>query len=764
MKKGVFTAGTAALLFLGFFTTQALAQDFCKATHSGTSTKQTLSFGHGSDGNKTGNIGDYHYEVWTKSGNAEATFYSDGSFSCAFSNIDDYLCREGIFYGRNSGKDPLSVGHIYADFSMSSFKNNGGISYAYVGIYGWMQNPLIEWYIVDNWGPASRPGWLGTSQGEVTIAGDVYEIFTADANRASIEGSGPFKQIYSLRKTARNCGTIDITAHFQAWKNKGITLGTSLYEAKILGEAGQYPENGNASGSIDFNYAKVYISNSSTPNSSSSTVQSSSSQNLSVVGEFPGTIEFEDFQNSEGKLKNYGSVLGEIDPGAWVEFKVDVNQLGVYDFDLLAAREDEQGRTVAVDISLDGTAIGSVDVLTTGWDKYETFSGTTPSLTAGEHTLRVTFTGGYVNVDNITFTKKGSSSSSSSSKPSSSSVAPSSSSVAPSSSSVVPPSSSSVPVVVVNLPGSIEFENYQNSGGDFKTNSTSLGTINPNSWVEYSVNFTSAGYYDFEVLAARQDNDGNKSYLTVSVDGEDIGTVSDILTTGWTDFKPFGGTSTKEIGAGEHTLRVTFDYGWIDADKITFTKISSSSVESSNSVEPPPSSSSVEPPPSSNSVEPPPSSSSVEPPPSSNSIEPPPSSSSEIPSSSSEVPPSSSSEEPSSSSEVPPSSSSVEPPLSSAVDVVLYSSSSFNSEMDYVMVEEGMDGPDENQTTEAIGNIRMALADRNMQVFDVQGRNLGLVRVNAGDSLEEALFAKFHRPGIYLVKQGSHLMKVRVSR
>ena len=800
MKKGVFTAGTAALLFLGFFTTQALAQDFCKATHSGTSTKQTLSFGHGSDGNKTGNIGDYHYEVWTKSGNAEATFYSDGSFSCAFSNIDDYLCREGIFYGRNSGKDPLSVGHIYADFSMSSFKNNGGISYAYVGIYGWMQNPLIEWYIVDNWGPASRPGWLGTSQGEVTIAGDVYEIFTADANRASIEGSGPFKQIYSLRKTARNCGTIDITAHFQAWKNKGITLGTSLYEAKILGEAGQYPENGNASGSIDFNYAKVYISNSSTPNSSSSTVQSSSSQNLSVVGDFPGTIEFEDFQNSEGKLKNYGSVLGEIDPGAWVEFKVDVNQSGVYDFDLLAAREDEQGRTVAVDISLDGTAIGSVDVLTTGWDKYETFSGTTPSLTAGEHTLRVTFTGGYVNVDNITFTKKGSSSSSSSSEPSSSSVAPSSSSVAPSSSSVVPPSSSSVPVVVVNLPGSIEFENYQNSGGDFKTNSTSLGTINPNSWVEYSVNFTSAGYYDFVVSAARQDNDGNKSFLTVSVDGEDVGTVSDILTTGWNDYKDFSGSSTKEITAGEHTLRVTFDYGWIDADKITFTKReissssevppSSSSVKpppsssseeppSSSSVEPPPSSSSVEPPPSSNSIEPPPSSSSEEPPPSSNSIEPPPSSSSVEPppsSSSVEPPPSSSSVEPppssnsiepppsSSSEELPPSSSSVEPPLSSAVDVVLYSSSSFNSEKDYVMVEEGMDGPDENQTTEAIGIIRMALADRNMQVFDVQGRNLGLVRVNAGDSLEEALFAKFHRPGIYLVKQGSHLMKVRVSR
>ena len=69
-----------------------------------------------------------------------------------------------------------------------------------------------------------------------------------------------------------------------------------------------------------------------------------------------------------------------------------------------------------------------------------------------------------------------------------------------------------------------------------------------------------------------------------------------------------------------------------------------------------------------------------------------------------------------------------------------------------------------NQTTEAIGNIRMTRTDRNVQVFDVQGRNLGRVSVAAGTSLEDALFAKFHRPGIYLVKQGSRMMRVRVSR
>ena len=749
MKKGVFTVRTATLLFLGLFTTQALAQDFCKATHSGTSTNVTSP----SWPNNRGYIGDYHYELWYDYASpGSATFYSDGSMSCAFQGAGDYLCRSGLSLQSDGKTYSQYSGDLVAEYKLVK-KNVQNVNYSYVGVYGWMENVpgapngLVEYYIVDNTLSQYMPGdWVGNEKiaTNVSIDGGTYNVYRNTRTGPAIGDGGDrqFYQYFSVRSSMRDCGTINISAHMKKWEELGLKMG-KLYEAKVLGEAG----GSSVSGEMDFPHAKVYIANGSTPNSSSSTVQSSSSQNLSVVGEFPGTIEFEDFQNSDGKLKNYGSVLGEIDPGAWVEFKVDVNQSGVYDFDLLAAREDEQGRTVAVDISLDGTAIGSVDVLTTGWDKYETFSGTTPSLKAGEHTFRVTFTGGYVNADKITFTKHASPSSSST-------TTSSSSSEKVSSSSVVPPSSSSVPVVVVNLPGSIEFENYQNSGGDFKTNSTSLGTINPNSWVEYSVNFTSAGYYDFVVSAARQDNDGNKSFLTVSVDGEDVGTVSDILTTGWNDYKDFSGSSTKEITAGEHTLRVTFDYGWIDADKITFMKISSASVESSSSVEPPPSSSSEVPPSSSSEIpssssEVPPSSSSEEPPPSSNSIEP---------------PPSSSSEEPSSSSEVPPSSSSVEPPLSSAVDVVLYSSSSFNSEIDYVMVEEGMDGPDENQTTEAIGNIRMALADRNMQVFDVQGRNLGLVRVNAGASLEEALFAKFHRPGIYLVKQGSHLMKVRVSR
>ena len=264
----------ASALCLAFAASGAFAQDFCNASHSGSKKTVSFSVGAGSDKGETGNIGDYHYEQWNKSGSATTDFYTDGSFSCSFSNTDDFLCREGLFYGQNSGKDPLSVGNLVADYSMKTFTNDKSISYAYAGIYGWMQNPLIEWYIVDNWGPASRPNWLGTSRGKITVDGAEYEIFTASANRATIEGNKAFDQIYSLRSTARTCGTISITEHFKAWKEKGITLGSSLYEAKVLGEAGQYPEQQGASGKIDFVYAKVYVQNDQ-PKSSSSVATSS---------------------------------------------------------------------------------------------------------------------------------------------------------------------------------------------------------------------------------------------------------------------------------------------------------------------------------------------------------------------------------------------------------------------------------------------------------------------------------------------------------
>lgn len=260
-KRNFLAIGMLSLAASAF----AQTEDFCgDVAHSGESATATS--------NQIQPIGDYHYEMWANAGTNSATYYADGSFSCEFSNVSDYLCREGLFYGQNSGKSYKDIGHLYADFKFTGFDNYQGVTYSYIGVYGWSQNPLIEWYIVDTFKP-SQLRWIGESskangcdecglRGTITVDGAEYDVYVDKVQRGSIEGTNtPFTQYFSLRKIKRSCGTINITAHFEEWEKLGLPLGSSMYEAKVLGEAGQYPENNDASGTIEFTYAKVYDEN-----------------------------------------------------------------------------------------------------------------------------------------------------------------------------------------------------------------------------------------------------------------------------------------------------------------------------------------------------------------------------------------------------------------------------------------------------------------------------------------------------------------------
>jgi len=244
-----------------------LAQSFCSsASHSGTSVKVTS--------NKVGTIGNVGYELWADSGNNSATFYSDGSFSCTFQNAKDYLCRSGLSF--DSTKTHSQIGHLYADFKLVK-QGISNVDYSYVGIYGWTRSPLVEFYIVDNWLSQYRPGdWVGNKKhGDFTIDGAQYTVYENTRTGPSIDGNTQFKQYFSIRKTARDCGTIDITAHFQQWEKLGMTMG-KMHEAKVLGEAGS---NGSGtSGTADFPYAKVYTGSSSN-NASSNNASSNNNNN-----------------------------------------------------------------------------------------------------------------------------------------------------------------------------------------------------------------------------------------------------------------------------------------------------------------------------------------------------------------------------------------------------------------------------------------------------------------------------------------------------
>ncbi|OUM56600.1 family 11 glycoside hydrolase, partial [Piromyces sp. E2] len=178
------------------------------------------------------------------------------SFSCSFEKSKDYLCRSGLSF--DSTKTHKELGHMYADFKLVK-QNCKDVDYSYVGIYGWTRSPLVEYYIVEDWLSQYRPGdWVGNEKlGDYMIDGAEYTVFrNMRYGQPSIEGTSDFLQYFSIRKTARSCGTIDITAHFEQWEKLGFEMGL-MHEAKILGEAGSV--NSGTSGTADFPYAKVYI-------------------------------------------------------------------------------------------------------------------------------------------------------------------------------------------------------------------------------------------------------------------------------------------------------------------------------------------------------------------------------------------------------------------------------------------------------------------------------------------------------------------------
>ena len=438
------------LLSLGFLSTQALAQNFCSTTgHSGTGRTVSGSY-------VTGSVGNYDFQLWyDHAQSGSATFYNEGSMSCSFQGAGDYLCRMGLQFNSDKTYDQLG-GDIMAEFKLVK-QNISGVGYSYVGVYGWMEgvsgapNGLVEYYVVDNTLAQYMPGdWVGdTKKGDYTIDGAVYTVYRNTRFGPAIGGNNDreFHQYFSVRKSARDCGTINVSAHIKKWKELGMADG-KLYEAKVLGEAGCTGNGCGVSGTADFPVARVYIGNGSTPTSSSSVnnpASSSSAVNPVAVTNIPGTVELENFATSGGdEVTVYGNIVGEIKPGAWLEYPVSVTSAGIYTVDLLAARQDDQNRTTTVDISVDGKAVASITgILTTGWNDYDSFTAETTNLTAGSHTLRVTFTGGYVNVDNLQFTKK-TTASSSSAKQSSSSANQSSSSVKQSSSSAKLSSSSAL--------------------------------------------------------------------------------------------------------------------------------------------------------------------------------------------------------------------------------------------------------------------------------------------------------------------------------
>jgi endo-1,4-beta-xylanase len=166
---------------------------------------------------QSNNSGGTYYQMWTAgSGSACMTLNSSLSYSTTWSGVGDFV--DGV--GWNPGSNQT------VSFT-SSLNASGGTTL--VSLYGWSTNPLVEYYVEENY--VGSPNTAGTYMGQMTSDGGTYNIYEhQQVNQPSIIGTATFQQYLAIRTSPTSSGTITTQNFFNAWASHGMNLGTMNYQ------------------------------------------------------------------------------------------------------------------------------------------------------------------------------------------------------------------------------------------------------------------------------------------------------------------------------------------------------------------------------------------------------------------------------------------------------------------------------------------------------------------------------------------------------
>lgn len=200
------------------------------------------------DQQQIGNKDGYDYELWNQWGQGTATMDvgSNGAFSCSWNGIENCLFRTGKKLEKT--KKYGDYNGMYIDYDVE-YEPKGN---SYMCVYGWTENPTVEYYIVEAWGSWRPPG-SNEPLGTVKANGHTYDIYkTIRENQPSIHGTETFAQYWSVRQDnpAQNNvkkeikGRISVSKHFDAWADAGLDMSGTMYEVALNIEG--YQSNGSA--------------------------------------------------------------------------------------------------------------------------------------------------------------------------------------------------------------------------------------------------------------------------------------------------------------------------------------------------------------------------------------------------------------------------------------------------------------------------------------------------------------------------------------